>query len=223
MSTTFCSAKGSPPELSRTLRACAAGIAPRPRPATSTRPAFLRIPRQDLRGAVHVRIRQPRLRRVHRSRRHQRALFARVDAGVVCVIAEEQKRRQRALRLDHVSGAHAAGSRGCEWAENPRLRLRPDRCRLELSWWSRGQCRCSCWLHTLAHVELQLPAAAVARDAPELQHAGFGDHGFESDAAPSRRRLRSAKVTSTGRQAPRGRPSPVEHVRRRRRSCGRRK
>ena len=32
-----------------------------------------------------------------------------------------------------------------------------------------------------ADVELQLPAAAVARHAPELQHAGFGDYGFERD------------------------------------------
>ena len=47
-------------------------------------------------------------------------------------------------------------------------------------------------VHALAHVELQLPAAAVARDAPELQDAGFGDHGFERDRhelADCRRRL----------------------------------
>ena len=36
--------------------------------------------------------------------------------------------------------------------------------------------------HALAHVELQLPAPAVFRNAPELQHAGFGDYRFESDA-----------------------------------------
>src|ERR1043166_7116981 len=34
-------------------------------------------------------------------------------------------------------------------------------------------------LHTLADVELQLPAAAVAGDTPELQHAGFGHDRFE--------------------------------------------
>ena len=41
--------------------------------------------------------------------------------------------------------------------------------------------------YALAHVELELPAAAVARHAPELQHAGFGDHGFERDRHHLRR------------------------------------
>jgi hypothetical protein len=35
--------------------------------------------------------------------------------------------------------------------------------------------------HALAHVELQLPPPAVARHAPQLQHAGFGDDGLERD------------------------------------------
>jgi hypothetical protein len=35
--------------------------------------------------------------------------------------------------------------------------------------------------HTLADIELQLPAAAVAGHAPQLQHAGFRDDGFERD------------------------------------------
>src|ERR1039458_7752373 len=33
--------------------------------------------------------------------------------------------------------------------------------------------------HTLAHIELQLPPPPVAGHAPQLQHAGLGDDGFE--------------------------------------------
>src|SRR4051812_39515754 len=36
-------------------------------------------------------------------------------------------------------------------------------------------------LYFLPDVELQFPAAAVAGDAPELQHAGLGDYRFEGD------------------------------------------
>src|SRR3954466_5602983 len=42
---------------------------------------------------------------------------------------------------------------------------------------SRGQYRCSCRM--LANIELELPTAPVASDAPDLQLAGFGDHCFE--------------------------------------------
>src|SRR5262249_57205237 len=30
-------------------------------------------------------------------------------------------------------------------------------------------------------VEFEFPAAGVAGDAPELEHSGFGDYGFEGD------------------------------------------
>ena len=33
--------------------------------------------------------------------------------------------------------------------------------------------------HAFAHIKLQLPAAAVARHAPQLQHTGFGNDGLE--------------------------------------------
>ena len=36
-----------------------------------------------------------------------------------------------------------------------------------------------------AHVEFQLPIAAVPGDALQLEDAGFGEHGFEVDGATS--------------------------------------
>ena len=60
---------------------------------------FLRIPGQDFSRAVHFGIRQPRFGRVNRFGRHQRALLAGVSADVG-LIAQEEKRRQRAARLD---------------------------------------------------------------------------------------------------------------------------
>ena len=71
--------------------------------------AFLRVPGQDLRGAVDVRIREPALGGVDELGRHQRALLARVGAGVELVAAEEQERRQRAARLDLAPRRRAAG------------------------------------------------------------------------------------------------------------------
>ena len=61
--------------------------------------AFARIPGQDLRGAIDIRIREPGFRAVHQPRGHDRALFARVGADRLPFF-EKQKRRQRAARLD---------------------------------------------------------------------------------------------------------------------------
>ena len=144
-------------------------------------PGFLRVPRQNLRGAIHVRIRQPALRRVHQLGGHQRALLARVDADVLA-IAQEQERRQRAPRFDALRGATYCGmSQDVNRRETRRLPPPAGRCTRAPSWWCRDRCRCSCRRHALAHVELQLPAAPVARHAPQLQHAGFGHHGLERD------------------------------------------
>ena len=61
--------------------------------------AFLRVPRQDLRGAVDRRVRQPALGGVHALGGHDGALLARIHAGVF-LVAQIQERRQRAARLD---------------------------------------------------------------------------------------------------------------------------
>ena len=34
------------------------------------------------------------------------------------------------------------------------------------------------WLYFFTHIELQLPATAVASHRPKLEHARFGDYGF---------------------------------------------
>ena len=60
---------------------------------------LLRIPRQDLRGAIDIGIRKPRFRRVHQPRGNNRALFARVHAHRLAIF-EEEERWQRASRLD---------------------------------------------------------------------------------------------------------------------------
>ena len=77
-------------------------------------------------------------------------------------------------------------------------------------------------LHSLADVEFQLPAAAVAGDAPELQHAGFGDHGFEATPAPRRPTPSVAgRFTSIGRQLFEIVAEVLDQVARRGRSCAR--
>ncbi len=66
-------------------------------------PGLLRIPRQDLGGAIHIGVGEPGFRRVHQARGHDRALLARVDADRLAVF-QEQERGQRAARLDAAGG-----------------------------------------------------------------------------------------------------------------------
>src|SRR5262249_28893673 len=55
-------------------------------------------------------------------------------------------------------------------------------------------------LHLLAHVELELPPAPVARHTPQLQHAGLGDHGLERYRHHLGRILRSCEAHFHGRE-----------------------
>src|SRR5262249_22253872 len=61
--------------------------------------SLLGIPRQDFRGSIHVRIREPRLDRVHQLCRDERALVAGISAGVV-LVSEVKKGGQCLARLD---------------------------------------------------------------------------------------------------------------------------
>jgi hypothetical protein len=92
------------------------------------------------------------------SRRDESALVTRVcaDYGRITQI---KKRRER---------PQAAGAIGVDLLLN-----RP-------SSWFRDRFRRSC-RGTFPHVEFELPATAVLRDAPEFEHSGFGDIALECD------------------------------------------
>src|SRR5262249_21928915 len=72
----------------------------------------------------------------------------------------------------------AAASRKCELAESRDLQLPVRRCAPVRNWWCRDRSRSSL-RHTLTHVELELPLAAVACGAPELQHSRLRHDGFK--------------------------------------------
>src|SRR5579883_2542204 len=61
-------------------------------------PAFARIPGQNVRGAIHIRIRKPGLRAMDEPRRDKRALIPRVSSYRLAFF-EQQERRQGAARL----------------------------------------------------------------------------------------------------------------------------
>ena len=75
-------------------------------------------------------------------------------------------------------GATSCGISKMWMGGNRGLRLRGRRCRPAAELVVPRSMPISC-RDTFPHVELQLPAPAVARHAPELEHAGFGDDGFE--------------------------------------------
>ena len=58
----------------------------------------------------------------------------------------------------------------------------------------------------LPHVEFELPAAAVARHAPQLQHPGFGDDGFERHRHDTRPSSSAGSCTSMGESSSRSSP-----------------
>ena len=105
-------------------------------------PGLRRIPGQDLGGAVHIGVGEPRFGRMHQARGHQRALLARVDADRLPLF-QKQKRRQRAPRLRCAPRPRVAASRRCGPAENRGPPPRVRRCRPARNWWCRGRCRSS--------------------------------------------------------------------------------
>ena len=126
---------------------------------------------------------------------HERALLARVDADRLAVF-QEQERRQRAARLDASGGDQLRRFENVERRKIAVLGL----AFVDVGQGGVGGAEVDADLHAdactsaLADVELQLPAAAVAGDAPELQHAGLGDHGFERDRHDFGRSLARAEA-----------------------------
>ena len=104
-------------------------------------------------------------RRVHGLGRDERALLARIDAGVGLVVAEVQERWQRALRL---YGVLPNMLRNLENVNRRKVGvLGFDRIDVGEGRVGRAEIDADVHAcHSLAHVELELPATAVFGDTP---------------------------------------------------------
>ena len=139
------------------------------------------------------------------SRRHQRALLARIHADRLPVF-QEQERGQRAPRLPRARPPPVAASRKCGAAENRDLRPRVRRCRPGRSWWCRGRCRSSSrctFSRTLNSSFQRRPSRATHHSCsmPVSVTTVSNDTGTTSDGILAR-----PKLTSIGESSSRSSP-----------------
>ena len=104
---------------------------------------LLRIPREDLGGAIDVRIREPGFGGVDEFGGDQRALFAGVDADGLALL-QDRGRRAGCGAARRVRRRPVAAFRKCGAAENRDLPLRVRQCRPGRNWWCPGRSQFSC-------------------------------------------------------------------------------